>query len=61
MIPEAKPRPDEGRIVRSEAEVLELAREVLSRFSTRMDECPGLFFRASLTTRNDVSENGERK
>ena len=37
MTLETKPRRDEGDIIRSEAEVLELAREVLGRFSA----CPG--------------------
>ena len=57
---EAKPR-DEDAIITSEAEVLELAREVLGRFSVRLDDCPGpSCFRPGLTTENDDTENGER-
>ena len=57
MTPETEPRRDD--VIRSEAEVLELAREVLGRFSTRLDDCP-LIFRAGLTIQNDDTETDER-
>ena len=53
-------RRHEDGIIRNEAEVLELAREVLGRVSTRLDDCSGPFFRARLTTQSDDTEDDER-
>ena len=58
MTPETEPRRDD--VIRSEAEVLEIAREVLGRFYTRLDDCPAPFFRPGLTTQNDDTETNER-
>ena len=60
MRAETKPRRDEDAIIRTEGEVLELAREVLGRYSERLDDCPAPFFRAGLTHENDVTQNDER-
>ena len=61
---EAKPREDGDDIIRSEAEVLEIAREVLGRYSERLEDGPAPFFRAGFITRSDATgdtENSERR